>query len=65
VVGFDDFEAADLVVPGVTVVRHDAADLGRLAADRLFARLDGDRSDPAVKMLPVHLITRGSGEITP
>jgi LacI family transcriptional regulator len=65
VVGFDDFEAADLVVPGVTVVRHDAADLGRLAADRLFARLDGDRSAPAVKMLPVHLITRGSGEITP
>ena len=65
VVGFDDFEAADLVVPGVTVVRHDAADLGRLAADRLFARLDGDRTDPAVKMLPVHLITRGSGEITP
>jgi LacI family transcriptional regulator len=65
VVGFDDFEAADLVVPGVTVVRHDPSDLGRLAADRLFARLDGDRSDPAVKMLPVHLITRGSGEISP
>lgn len=65
VVGFDDFDAADLVVPGVTVVRHDAADLGRLAADRLFARLDGDRSEPVVKMLPVHLITRGSGEITP
>jgi LacI family transcriptional regulator len=65
VVGFDDFEAADLVVPGVTVVCHDPADLGRIAADRLFARLDGDRTPPAVEMLPVHLVTRGSGELTP
>jgi LacI family transcriptional regulator len=65
VVGFDDFEAADLVVPGVTVVRHDPADLGRLAADRLFARLDGDRAEPVVKILPVHLTTRGSGELKP
>jgi LacI family transcriptional regulator len=64
VVGFDDFEAADLVVPGVTVVRHDPADLGRLAADRLFARLDGDGGAPVVKVLPVHLIPRGSGEVT-
>ncbi|MCW2501832.1 MAG: LacI family transcriptional regulator [Actinomycetia bacterium] len=65
VVGFDDFEAADLVVPGVTVVRHDPAELGRIAADRLLARIDGDRSAPTVEMLPVHLIARGSGELTP
>jgi LacI family transcriptional regulator len=65
VVGFDDFEAADLVVPGVTVVRHDPAELGRIAADRLLARIDGARGEPTVEMLPVHLITRGSGELTP
>jgi LacI family transcriptional regulator len=37
--------------------------VGRLAAERLFARLDGDRSAPAVTTVPTRLIPRGSGEL--
>ncbi|GHH72273.1 LacI family transcriptional regulator [Streptomyces sulfonofaciens] len=64
-VGFDDFELADLLQPGVTVVAQDAAQLGRTAAERLFSRLDGLSLDPERIELPTRLITRGSGEIPP
>lgn len=65
VVGFDDFDAADLVEPGVTVVRHESADLGKLAVERLFARIDGLASDSVLSIVKVNLVVRGSGEITP
>ncbi len=64
-VGFDDFPLANLLDPGVTVVTQDAAELGRLATERLFARLDGDSSAPSTHLVPTSLITRGSGEIGP
>src|SRR5215208_4909142 len=38
-VGFDDFELADLL--GITVVRADSGQLGARAAELAFARLDG------------------------
>ena len=41
-VGFDDLTLADAVEPGLTVVAQDAHELGRLTAELLFARLDGD-----------------------
>jgi LacI family transcriptional regulator len=63
--GFDDFPLADLLDPGVTVVAQDPAAIGRLAAEILFRRLDGDRSPAVVEVLPTRLIVRGSGEITP
>jgi LacI family transcriptional regulator, galactose operon repressor len=65
VVGFDDFPVADLLDPGVTVVEHDPAELGRTAAELLFRRLDGDNSPSQHLVLPVRLVTRGSGEIAP
>lgn len=46
-VGFDDFELADLVNPAITVVAQDAARLGRTAAQLLFRRLDGADDAPA------------------
>jgi LacI family transcriptional regulator len=61
-VGFDDFELADLLDPPVTVVSLDPAELGRAAAELLFARLDGDREPPRRIVLPARLIARGSGE---
>jgi len=61
-VGFDDFELADLLNPPVTVVALDPAELGRAAAELLFARLDGDREPPRRVVLPARLIARGSGE---
>ncbi|MFP3989818.1 LacI family DNA-binding transcriptional regulator [Streptomyces sp. E11-3] len=64
-VGFDDFELADLLRPGVTVIAQDAALLGRTAAHRLFARLDGDAGPPARTQLATRLIPRGSGELPP
>ncbi|MGP3684076.1 LacI family DNA-binding transcriptional regulator [Streptomyces sp. IBSNAI002] len=64
-VGFDDFELADLLRPGVTVVAQDPAALGRVATDRLFQRLAGADLPPARIELPTRLIPRGSGELPP
>lgn len=64
-VGFDDFELADLLEPKVSVIAQDVAALGRAAATLLFARLDGEDSPPHQLTLPVHLIARGSGELRP
>ncbi|MEU5261248.1 LacI family DNA-binding transcriptional regulator [Amycolatopsis sp. NPDC021455] len=65
VVGFDDFELADLLNPPVTVVAHDVSALGHAAAELLFARVQGDQSPPRKVVLPVHLVARGSGEAAP
>ncbi|MFF4007709.1 LacI family DNA-binding transcriptional regulator [Streptomyces sp. NPDC001717] len=64
-VGFDDFELADLLRPGITVVAQDPAALGRVATDRLFQRLAGATLPPTRIELPTHLIPRGSGELPP
>ncbi|EFL13616.1 LacI family transcriptional regulator [Streptomyces sp. C] len=64
-VGFDDFELADLLRPGVTVVAQDPAALGRVATDRLFQRLAGTPLPPTRIELPTRLVPRGSGEIPP
>jgi LacI family transcriptional regulator len=65
-VGFDDFELADLLNPAVTVVAQDSPGLGRTAAQLLFRRLDGLTTDaPTRTELPARLIARGSGEIPP
>ncbi|WP_216217231.1 LacI family DNA-binding transcriptional regulator [Amycolatopsis aidingensis] len=65
VVGFDDFELADLLDPPVTVIAHDVSALGESAAELLFARLQGDQSTPRKVVLPVRLVARGSGEVRP
>jgi LacI family transcriptional regulator len=64
-VGFDDFELADLLDPGVTVVAADPFEIGAIAAELLFARLDGDRGPSRHRRIPTRLIVRGSGEIGP
>ena len=64
-VGFDDFPLADMLRPGVTVIAQDVTAIGKLAAEILFRRLDGDRSPAQTHVLPTWLITRGSGEIEP
>lgn len=62
VVGFDDFELADMLDPPVTVVSQDASALGRTAAELLFHRLGGDRRPAQQIMLGTTLVVRGSGE---
>ena len=62
-VGFDDFELADLL--RVTVVAQDPAELGRQAATLLFQRLDADPAAPRRIVIPTRLVQRGSGELPP
>jgi LacI family transcriptional regulator len=64
-VGFDDLTLADAVEPGLTVVAQDAHQLGRLTAELLFARLDGDRRPSRRVEVPTTLVQRGSGELAP
>src|SRR5215211_2824041 len=59
-VGFDDFELADLLE--ISVVRVDAARLGSEAAALAFARLDGEERPPQRVTVPTELVMRGSGE---
>jgi LacI family transcriptional regulator len=63
-VGFDDVEVATLVDPKITVVPQQPALLGKLAAERLFARLRGDSRQPERLVLAPELLVRGSGELT-
>ncbi|MCL2464003.1 MAG: LacI family transcriptional regulator [Micrococcales bacterium] len=42
VVGFDDIEAASYTTPTLTTVAPDKAEIGRMAVDRLLARLHGE-----------------------
>jgi LacI family transcriptional regulator, galactose operon repressor len=64
-VGFDDFELADLLSPGVTVVAQNPAEMGRKAAELLFGRLAGEHAPAQRIELSTRLIPRGSGEIPP
>lgn len=62
-VGYDDFELADLLPVPVTVVAHDPAEMARVAAERLLARIDTPDEPSQHLVPPVFLIPRGSGEI--
>jgi LacI family transcriptional regulator len=62
-VGFDDFELADMLRPAITVVTQDVDALGRTAAELLFRRLAGDRRPAQTVLLGTDLIPRGSGEV--
>ena len=53
------------VEPGVTVVAQDPEAIGRIAAERVFARLEGDDSPASRTIVPTRLIERGSGELPP
>ena len=61
-VGFDDFETADLLTPAITVVRQPIEALAQKAAEVLFDRLGENGSHEAGKriVLPVELIVRSS-----
>ncbi len=62
-VGFDDFELADLMRPGITVVRQPVETMAREAAEAMFARLTspaGTHHPMKKVVLPVELVVRGS-----
>lgn len=64
-VGFDDFDLADMLRPAVTVVAQDPRAIGRAAADIVFRRISGDNGPTIREVLGTRLIPRGSGEIAP
>ena len=64
-VGFDDFELAEMLPLPITVLRHDPAEMGRRGAELLFARLNGDERPPQRVVLSTDLVVRGSGEVHP
>jgi LacI family transcriptional regulator len=61
-VGFDDFELAEVLHPTLTVVRQPSQELGRVAAAMLFDRLKRDELPQIGNrvMLPVELVLRRS-----
>jgi LacI family transcriptional regulator len=64
-IGFDDIVLADLLRPAISVMAADPTELGTIAAQRIFARLDGDASPVQTIVVAAQLIARGSGEIPP
>ncbi|MEO7726608.1 MAG: LacI family DNA-binding transcriptional regulator [Burkholderiales bacterium] len=59
VTGFDDMEAASILVPALTTVRVPMRELGCAAARQILARIDGDAA-ACVTELAVELIVRGT-----
>jgi LacI family transcriptional regulator len=61
-VGFDDFELAELTSPPLTVVRQPAQEMGRVAAGLLFERIErGELPQTGVRIaLPVEIVLRRS-----
>src|ERR1017187_6180877 len=57
---FDDFELADMLTPGLSVVQQPAEMLGRESARLLFERLKGPGGQPRAVVLPTSLIIRQS-----
>ncbi|HSW42103.1 MAG TPA: LacI family DNA-binding transcriptional regulator [Patescibacteria group bacterium] len=67
VVGCDDIAAASWIVPSLTTVAQQKAEMGRLAVERLAATLDDpdSPSPPAVVRLPMELRVRESSGPVP
>jgi LacI family transcriptional regulator len=63
--GFDDFELAAVLSPGITVVAQDVTELGRVAGELLLRRIAGEAGPARRIEIPTRLIMRGSGELPP
>ena len=60
-IGFDDFEAAPLLMPAVSVVTQDESQMASIAVDRVVDRLEGkELPHENVTVVPTELILRGS-----
>lgn len=59
IIGFDDFELADLLPIRIRVLRHDPVELGRQAGVTLFARIDGETNPPVKAVVKTELVWRG------
>ncbi|OJU42565.1 MAG: hypothetical protein BGN97_09065 [Microbacterium sp. 69-10] len=64
-VGFDDFDLAELMSPPVTTVAQDPWAIGEAAADLLFDRIAGLAGPDRRIVLGTRMVERGSGETPP
>ncbi len=64
-VSFGDFATADILTPPITVIDHPPEVIGHLAVTRLMRRMAGEQLPVETVTTPLHLIERGSGELTP
>lgn len=64
-VGFDDFDLAELMTPPVTTIAQDPWAIGEAAAELLFDRIAGLAGTERRVVLGTRLIARGSGEVAP
>lgn len=60
VIGFDDTSLAELVTPKLTTVRQDAAELGRIGADRLLDAIAHPEVRHGVTRITASLVVRDS-----
>jgi DNA-binding LacI/PurR family transcriptional regulator len=60
VVGFDDANWATALRPPLTVVTQPTYEIGRIAAELLLRRIDGERFAPRRVVLRAQLVQRGS-----
>ncbi|SON53224.1 LacI family DNA-binding transcriptional regulator [Vibrio tapetis] len=58
IVGFDDIQMAELMIPALTTISHQKVEMGELAAQTLIRALKGDEEIEEEKILPTKLITR-------
>lgn len=65
ILSFGDFEMAKIMEPKISVIDHSPRELGRLAALRIFAKIDGEELPTETLMGHLSIIRRGSGEIPP
>ena len=59
-VGLDDSDWAEIVTPRLSVIEQPVYDIGRIAVERLVARINGDSSRPKDTVLPHAWIERES-----
>lgn len=59
IIAFDDPEYSEILPMPVTLIAQDPMDLGRVAAERLFARMEGDESPAKTIILPTQMVVRG------
>jgi LacI family transcriptional regulator len=62
-IGFDDFDLADVI--GTTVVAHDMMAMGREAARLAYERISGHTGPARTIIISTSIIARGSGERPP
>lgn len=60
IIAFDRMEWLDFLSPAVTSIAQPVHDLGRVAAERLIQRIQGDKRPPETVRLPVTFIQRES-----